>query len=470
MAEPPPPKRPKGGGSASQQPVLELQSPTPTEPSALAQMLAPSSLTPAEFFATVWGAAPRVFRCGERPTQVPLHRFGGGLLAALDAAVALGPPSAARPAGALVMRNGMPTADYAASPHAAYLDGCSIVVNHLEASCEAVRALCAGLREDFPHAYANSYLTPPGSQAVAPHADDRDVLVWQCAGRKRWKVYKDPPVQLPFTREQVGKSELYSVPEETLDAANLLLETTLLPGDVLYMPRGWVHEAATVESEGSLHLTLALATQDWAWSSLAAAAMARAGASDADVAAFRADVEATSGGEDWASGGKQRARSLRWRASAPPALVCSGAPEAARRAADAAAAAMAAADGRLVARGIGAAELRRELHEKRTLHNERQDQLRPAGGGAAAAWCLCEESFVRRLSEEEKRQKAEAEEQKRQEREQDGAGAAAPPPQQQQGLQAREGVEPTMHAILAALITSPTQVHTYNDPSCEFLK
>ncbi|CAK0874281.1 unnamed protein product, partial [Prorocentrum cordatum] len=350
------------------------------------------------------------------------------------------------PLGGGWAEDGVPTADFA-SPHAAYLAGCSLVVNHLEASCEAVRALCVGLREELPHAYANGYLTPPGSQAVAPHADDRDVLVWQCAGRKRWRVYAEPPVQLPFEREQVGKSDELPVPEATLLPGNLLLEETLEPGDVLYMPRGWVHEAATAESEGSLHLTVALATQDWAWSSLAAAAIARAGASCADVAAFRADVERPGPPGEQCG---QRARSLRWRASAPPALVCA-APEAASAvAACAEAAALAAGEARLRALGIGAAELRRELREKGRLHNERQDQLPAVPRPLEAAGCLCGDSFVRRPSAAEQEQRA---------RERGGAGAAGAA--QPQGLQAREGVEPTMHAILAALTTSSTRVRDF---------
>lgn len=73
---------------------------------------------------------------------------------------------------------------------AAYLDGCSIVVNHCDRISPWVACLCQDLQLSFPHAYANAYITPPEAQAVPPHADDRDVLVMQVVGQKEWKVYR----------------------------------------------------------------------------------------------------------------------------------------------------------------------------------------------------------------------------------------------------------------------------------------
>jgi hypothetical protein len=57
----------------------------------------------------------------------------------------------------------------------------------------------------LPHAFANLYATPPCAQAVAAHADDRDVFVLQVSGAKAWRVYGAPPVPLPYPNEQVGE-------------------------------------------------------------------------------------------------------------------------------------------------------------------------------------------------------------------------------------------------------------------------
>lgn len=149
---------------------------------------------------------------------------------------------------------------YGSSLCSPYLNGCSIVVNHGDLLSPWIAAVCLDLQKSFPHAYANCYLTPPHSQAVPPHADDRDVFVIQLVGSKDWKVYATLPVPYPYPQEQVGKQGL-AVPKEVLDGP-VSISTTLRSGDVLYMPRGFVHEARCSNSL-SFHVTIALATHDW---------------------------------------------------------------------------------------------------------------------------------------------------------------------------------------------------------------
>jgi hypothetical protein len=83
---------------------------------------------------------------------------------------------------------------YGGNLFAAYLDGCSVVLNHADWLCPYMASLCLDLQKQFPHVYANTYLTPPDSQAVNAHADDRDVLVIQVFGKKHWKVYQNVPI------------------------------------------------------------------------------------------------------------------------------------------------------------------------------------------------------------------------------------------------------------------------------------
>jgi ribosomal protein L16 Arg81 hydroxylase len=142
-----------------------------------------------------------------------------------------------------------------------YLDGCSVVLNHGDLLSPWIASLSQDLQKEFPHVYANCYLTPPDSQAVSPHADDRDVLVLQLVGSKQWKVYQRVPVPYPYPHEQVGKDKV-PVPQSVLDGP-LCIDKTLQPGDVLYMPRGFVHEAHSPPNELSFHITIALATHDW---------------------------------------------------------------------------------------------------------------------------------------------------------------------------------------------------------------
>ena len=126
------------------------------------------------------------------------------------------------------------------------------------------------------HVYANAYLTPASSHAVAAHADDRDVLVVQIMGRKKWKVYRKVPVEYPFEKEQAGKNG--NKVDPSVLRGGLCFDdkdVVLCRGDVLYLPRGYVHEATTEDFDGetpgyepSLHITLAIATHDWCLSVL----------------------------------------------------------------------------------------------------------------------------------------------------------------------------------------------------------
>lgn len=53
-----------------------------------------------------------------------------------------------------------------------------------------------------------------------------------------------------------------SIPPSVLEGP-CIVDTTLKAGDVLYMPRGYVHIAETDATQPSFHVTIALATHDW---------------------------------------------------------------------------------------------------------------------------------------------------------------------------------------------------------------
>jgi Cupin superfamily protein len=156
---------------------------------------------------------------------------------------------------------------YGNSLFAAFLDGCSIVMNHADHLSPRLAVLCEDLQEfSFPHVYCNTYLTPPGGiSSVPPHADDRDVFILQIFGYKTWTVYQRIPVPYPYPHEQVGKNGI-PVPDAVLQGP-ILLQRTLGPGDVLYMPRGYVHVAKSCSVSApptpSFHVTIAMATHDW---------------------------------------------------------------------------------------------------------------------------------------------------------------------------------------------------------------
>lgn len=158
-----------------------------------------------------------------------------------------------------------------------------VVVNHdelwsrFDQGC-TIRLLCPHKHSDSTHGLlsllesewtcmvgANAYLTPPsGSQGFAPHYDDIEAFCLQLEGKKRWKVYA--PLQ---KSERLPRTSSEDYVEADLRDVEPALDVVLKPGDVLYMPRGWIHQACTIDgTDGySLHLTVS-AMQQWAWADL----------------------------------------------------------------------------------------------------------------------------------------------------------------------------------------------------------
>jgi len=130
-------------------------------------------------------------------------------------------------------------------------DGATLVVNAVEEMVEPVRELAESLQRSLYRRVAVSAFASWGTTAgfgLDPHADACDVLVIQVAGRKRWLLYGDAP-QDPAHQDEHDEEE-HAEP-----AAPPVWDHILEDGDVLYIPRGWLHAAVPV-GEPSLHLTV----------------------------------------------------------------------------------------------------------------------------------------------------------------------------------------------------------------------
>ncbi|XP_036208624.1 ribosomal oxygenase 2 isoform X2 [Myotis myotis] len=93
---------------------------------------------------------------------------------------------------------------------------------------------------------SNVYITPAGSQGLPPHYDDVEVFILQLEGQKHWRLYH-PTV--PLARE-------YSLEAEDR-LGRPAHEFTLKAGDLLYFPRGTIHQADTPPGLAhSTHLTI----------------------------------------------------------------------------------------------------------------------------------------------------------------------------------------------------------------------
>lgn len=114
-----------------------------------------------------------------------------------------------------------------ASVGRALLDGATVVLQSLHRTVPTVGRFAAALEAEISHpVQVNAYLTPSGAAGLAPHSDSHDVLAVQLHGSKVWTV------------DGLGELELAT-------------------GDVLYVPAGTRHSAAT-QDRSSLHLTVGI--------------------------------------------------------------------------------------------------------------------------------------------------------------------------------------------------------------------
>lgn len=126
--------------------------------------------------------------------------------------------------------------------------GATAIVNHVDDLLPAIAVLadeigdCLGARTAV-----NLYATWRSDHGFDPHWDYHDVIVLQLAGRKQWSIYKP-------TRPDPLRGDAFEAP---LAGATPECVEMLEDGDVLYLPRGWIHAPVPV-GEPSLHLTIAI--------------------------------------------------------------------------------------------------------------------------------------------------------------------------------------------------------------------
>jgi ribosomal protein L16 Arg81 hydroxylase len=136
----------------------------------------------------------------------------------------------------------------------AHAQGDTLILNDVQLRSRPVAGLCRSFEAALNFMVnVNMYLTPRGAQGLAPHFDTQEVFVLQVRGSKQWRLYA-PCVELPV-EEMAGE-----LPEGY--AREPMMTVHLRAGDMLYMPRGVVHEALT-GAEESLHLTVGVNVLTW---------------------------------------------------------------------------------------------------------------------------------------------------------------------------------------------------------------
>jgi cupin superfamily protein len=136
-----------------------------------------------------------------------------------------------------------------------YQQGGTINLTYLHERWEPLIRLCRRMTIEFSaEVKSNVYLTPAGVQGLKPHHDTHDVFVAQIYGTKHWRLFESP-ITMPLHGQR------YQHPPE--GPGEPIREFDLTPGDMLYLPRGIVHDA-TSAGAASLHLTIGVIPLRWA--------------------------------------------------------------------------------------------------------------------------------------------------------------------------------------------------------------
>jgi hypothetical protein len=137
---------------------------------------------------------------------------------------------------------------------ALYRAGATISMPFFHLAWKPLADLAAAIEAELDHpVQTNVYVTPGGCQGFTPHYDTHEVFVLQIAGHKRWRVHA-PPAPLPHHTQPFSARPQQPTP--------LVLEVDLNPGDLLYLPRGFVHSTTTSRAS-SVHITVGVTVFTW---------------------------------------------------------------------------------------------------------------------------------------------------------------------------------------------------------------
>lgn len=134
-------------------------------------------------------------------------------------------------------------------------DGYSIVLDALQLNHPPLKQMCLALQAETMYRFqTNIYITPPAARAFKLHFDGHDVFVLQTHGTKKWFVDEEPLI-LPI------EGDHYEGPD-TMEGRSFT-EHNMVQGDLLYVPKGFLHRAESSETDFSIHITLGFHPPIW---------------------------------------------------------------------------------------------------------------------------------------------------------------------------------------------------------------
>lgn len=133
--------------------------------------------------------------------------------------------------------------------HAILRRGSTVVIDDLQETNQLLYELCSAFERQFKESVsANAYVTRGPGAGFNTHWDAHEIFVIQVEGSKRWELYA-PTREFPLFKDLDPNLE---APEDIEPTVIVLNE-----GDILYIPRGWWHNASA-QGVPSIHVTFGL--------------------------------------------------------------------------------------------------------------------------------------------------------------------------------------------------------------------
>ncbi|ELS57320.1 hypothetical protein STVIR_1761 [Streptomyces viridochromogenes Tue57] len=152
-------------------------------------------------------------------------------------------------------------------------DGVSVNLEEFDRVCPAAGLWLDALAEELgvPRRFlgCSAFVSPVGS-GLPLHFDDKDVVVVQVSGVKRWRLADNTGLRHPTANYAAGSRYVsrelagyYRPGSPGAEPPRHLDTVDLRPGDALFLPRGHWHGTEAHEQAPSVSLSFGIATPSW---------------------------------------------------------------------------------------------------------------------------------------------------------------------------------------------------------------
>ncbi|WP_435209437.1 JmjC domain-containing protein [Micromonospora sp. bgisy143] len=145
-------------------------------------------------------------------------------------------------------------------------NGYTIRFGHMERITAKIHRLAKAVQQETGYStFVHAFVTPAGEQGLRHHWDQQMTLAIQLAGEKRWNLWK-PLFPAPMRDYHDSSLTWQEKWREDWTAAGPDVTIDLKVGQVLVLPRGWVHDPHNIgDTEDSVHLTIAIGERTPYW-------------------------------------------------------------------------------------------------------------------------------------------------------------------------------------------------------------